>query len=258
MVVLYEVALSPYAQKVKIALIEKGIDFETRVAQLGGGDADLERANPRGEVPALLDGEACIFDSSIILEYLEDKWPTPPLLPAAAADRARVRMIEEVCDSQFEAACWGMTELLVFKRAEGETAKAMQAQAATDVGAICGWLERQLGGRDYFNGTAFGFGDIAVFPYLQIASLYKLGPAEGCALAAWLDRVRARDSVQRAIADAKAALDGFRAVAGKIMSGEAQRQYRDHRLEWMVRAGGLDVVRQGLDNGTIRFSTPPS
>lgn len=258
MVVLHDVALSPYAQKVKIALIEKGIDFETRVAQLGGGDPDLARANPRGEVPALVDGEVRIFDSSIILEYLEDKWPTPPLLPSAPADRARVRMIEEVCDGPFEAACWGMTELLVFKRADGAVATAMQARAAQDVGAICGWLARQLGDRDYFNGADFGFGDIAVFPYLQIAALYKLAPAEGGPLAAWLDRVRARDSVRRTVAEAKAALDGFRAVAGKIMSGEAQRQYRDHRLEWMVRAGGLDVVRHGVDNGTIRFSTPPS
>ncbi len=47
------------------------------------------------EVPALIDGAARIFDSTIILEYLEDKWPTPPLLPRDPASRAEARMIED-------------------------------------------------------------------------------------------------------------------------------------------------------------------
>src|SRR5262247_3755526 len=98
MIVLYEHPLSPYAQKVKIALREKGVEFEARMPDLlGGDDKEFQTANPRREVPALVDEQLAVFDSTIILEYAEDRWPDPPLLPAGAAARARVRMLEEVC-----------------------------------------------------------------------------------------------------------------------------------------------------------------
>ena len=75
---LYEHPLSSYAQKVKIALREKGLDFTVETPQaLGSGKADgkFAAASPRNEVPALVDGGVRIFDSTIILEYLEDKHP---------------------------------------------------------------------------------------------------------------------------------------------------------------------------------------
>ena len=83
--ILFEHPLSPYAQKCKIALREKNVPFEARLpAGIGarrGLRPGLPEANPRGEVPALVDGDVAIFDSTIILDYIEDKWPTPPLLP---------------------------------------------------------------------------------------------------------------------------------------------------------------------------------
>ena len=96
---LYEHPLSSYAQKVKIALREKGLDFKAETPPaLGSGKAEgqFAAASPRNEVPALIDGDARIFDSTIILEYLEDKFPSPPLLPRDPALRAKARMIEEV------------------------------------------------------------------------------------------------------------------------------------------------------------------
>ena len=98
MIVLWDHPLSPYAQKVKIAMREKGLAFETQIPGgigVGGAAGDFVAANPRAEVPALSDGDVAVFDSTIILEYLEDAYPDPALLPASAADRARVRMIEE-------------------------------------------------------------------------------------------------------------------------------------------------------------------
>ncbi len=89
---LYEHPLSSYAQKVKIALREKASISRSRTpAGLGSGKADgpFAAASPRNEVPTLIDGEARIFDSTIILEYLEDKFPSPPLLPRDPAARAR-------------------------------------------------------------------------------------------------------------------------------------------------------------------------
>ena len=82
--IVYEHPLSPYAQKVKIALDEKGVAYEAKMpVAIGSGQPDREflKSNPRGEVPSLIDGEVSIFDSTIIVEYIEDKWPEPALLP---------------------------------------------------------------------------------------------------------------------------------------------------------------------------------
>ena len=125
MIVLYEHPLSPYAQKVKIALREKGVEFEPRMPDLfGGGDTEFQAANPRREVPALVDVAIAVFDSTIILEYIEDRWPDPPLLPTGAAARARVRMLEELCDTYYEAINWAVFEVRVFQRATGDPGRA--------------------------------------------------------------------------------------------------------------------------------------
>ena len=129
MIIVYEHPLSPYAQKVKIALDEKGVPYETKMpAAIGTGQPDREflKANPRGEVPALIDGDVKIFDSTIILEYIEDKWPSPAMLPKTPADRAHARTIEEVMDTLFEPINWGMGEIRWFKRAEGERARTIE------------------------------------------------------------------------------------------------------------------------------------
>src|SRR4030095_6336869 len=123
MVLLYEHPLSPYAQKVKIALREKKVEFEPRIPDLfSGGDAEFQSANPRQEVPALIDGDTAVFDSTIILESLEYRGPLPPMLPSGAAARARARMLEELCDTYFEAINWAVFEVRVFQRATGALA----------------------------------------------------------------------------------------------------------------------------------------
>ena len=156
---LYEHPLSSYAQKVKIALREKGLDFKAETPPaLGSGKAagEFAAASPRNEVPALIDGDARIFDSTIILEYLEDKFPNPPLLPRDPAARAGARMIEDVCDTLYEAINWGLSEIRWFRRAEGEQAETMKATAARQTAELQAWLTGKLGGARWFNGESFG------------------------------------------------------------------------------------------------------
>src|SRR5438552_17022729 len=124
MVLLYEHPLSPYAQKVKIALAEKGVAFECRLPDfMSGRDDAFAAASPRLEVPALVDGETRVFDSTIILEYLEDRWPEPALLPATPAERARTRMLEELRDTYYEAISRAATRVRVCRRATAERAE---------------------------------------------------------------------------------------------------------------------------------------
>jgi glutathione S-transferase len=255
MIVLYEHPLSPYAQKVKIALAEKGLPFESRLPDLLGGNlGEFLPVNPRLEVPALVDGDVAVFDSTIILEYLEDRWPTPPLLPVGAGERARVRMLEELCDTYFEAINWAIFEIRVFQRATGDLAERLEARAAGQRAGCNAYLERALAGRPYFNGSAFGWGDLAVVPFVQAAAITGSPPAEGSALAAWLARVIERPSVADTMQAATQSMAGFEMLPQLVASGQFRREYRDHRLEWMLRSGAVDVILDGIRKDNIRFS----
>ncbi|PZN92283.1 MAG: glutathione S-transferase family protein [Alphaproteobacteria bacterium] len=256
---LYEHPLSPYAQKNKIALREKGVDFDLVTPDgmgSGGAGGDFVAANPRAEVPTLVDGDVSVFDSTIIQDYIEERWPLPALLPDGAAARARVRMIEEVMDTQYEAVVWGMMEVRVFGRVQGAEAEALLARAAGQIAGLNSWLEAQLGAVDWFNGADFGWGDIAVVPFVMGAVGFGVPPAPGSRLGAWLARCLARPTVAETAAEAEAAAAVVaRVVPQAIASGRFQREYRDHRLEWMIRSGGLQVLVDGMKSGTIRFSS---
>ena len=256
----YDHPFSPYAQKVKIALREKGQTFEAPMPVgigAGGAAGEFIEANPRAEVPALIDGEVRVFDSTIILEYIEDKWPTPALLPTSPAERARVRMLEEVMDTHFEPINWGLGEVRAFKRATGELAEAIEQRAAEQTRGYFAWLERQLGTREWFNGEAFGWGDIAVAPYLNGSRGHGHYAPAGTRLADWMVRVNQRPSVAATVKDITDMLAGggrgMADVAELVEQGLFKREYRDHRLEWMIKVGGFEVVAKGLERNNIRF-----
>jgi len=261
MILLYDHPLSPYSQKVKIALDEKGVPFEARIPDrigVGGADGEFAEASPRLEVPALIDGDVRLFDSTIILEYIEDKWPEPTLFPADPADRARQRAIEDVLDTQFEAIVWGLGELHWFKRGEGELAARIEKEAEAQLAGYHRWLDDQLGDSAWFGGDAFAWGDLCAAPYMNGAAGFGYSPPKGSRLSDWLARANDRPSVAAANAAAKAIRSAMVDVAGAVDAGMFKREYRDHRLEWMVKSGGLEIVRQGLEKNNIRFTPVPA
>ena len=259
MLTLYEHPLSAYAMKVKMALLEKNLEFNAIIPEgLANGTTGgiFVDASPRAEVPALIDDDVQLFDSTVILEYLEDKWPTPALLPKTPAERARVRMIEDIMDSVYEPNNWGLMEVTGFKRASGPLADKLVASQA-NIRQLQGWLDTQLGDRTWFNGDTFGWGDIAVAPYVNRSAAVDLGPAKGTRLAAWLARANQRASVAKVIDQMKQVMTTLPDFATLLAEGKIKRQYRDHRLEWMIRGGGIAVVQEGIDRDTIRFSRLP-
>jgi glutathione S-transferase len=257
-VILFEHPLSPYAQKVKIALREKGLAFDLRLPDgLGSGAGytqEFATASPRVEVPALIDGEARIFDSTIILEYIEDKWPSPPLLPRAPAARARVRMLEDAMDTHYEAINWGLIELKFMGRAPGALGTQMMATAAQQSAGWRRWLTTQLGDAPWFNGATFGWADLAVIPYLNCSAFFGFTPEPGSPLAQWMARANARPTVAQTEQEATASIEGLNGIAPLLAQGLFKREYRDHRLEWMIKSGGLEVVLDGLAKDNIRFT----
>lgn len=254
MLTVLDVPLSPYAQKVKLALLEKGIAFSTELPDLDAPDAALLAKTPRLEVPVLVDGELSIFQSSIILQYIEERWPEPALLPSAPAERARVRVLEEICGTAYDAVNWGVSEVLVFKRAQGDQAELILARAREQVSGLNARLERELSERVWFNGDACGFGDIVVYPFVNGAAALGNKPLAGSKLEAWLKAMRSRPSAARIKADIVATLPQYLNRPQDIASGKTRRQYRDHRVDWMLRSGGLEIVLAGIAANDIRFS----
>lgn len=260
---LHDHPVSSYAQKVRIYLREKDITFTKAVPEgMGSGvsNNNFQSISPRHEVPALVDGDTSIFDSKIILQYLDEKYPgQKPLMPKDPVARAKARMIEEVCDTLYEAINWGMGEVLLFRRAEGDKAADMRRTAQSQTQQVLSWLTAQLGEKEYFNGDGFGHADVCVAPYLNRSVVYGMGPAEGSTLADWLQKVRRRKAVGQTFEEMEQGVATMRNVGkGMFAKGSGRtREYRDHRLDWMIRSGGLQVVLDGLNDETIRLSSWP-
>jgi glutathione S-transferase len=256
---LWEHPLSPYVQKLKIGLREKGIAFTTRMpAGVGTGQVDpaLSAASPLAEVPALQHGDVALFESRVIAAYLEEAFPQPRFMPADPPLAAKARMIETLCDTRFEAVNWAVGEITAFRRAEGEAAAALLSFAARDIAGLHAWLERQLGAGPFLCGEMFSWADAAALPHVAGAVGAGMGPAPESALSAWFARASARESVAQTFAEARASAAGLSAARKAIAAGLFKRQYRDHRLEWMLRAGGAGIVTRGMAEATIRFSAP--
>lgn len=258
---LFEHPLSPYGQKVKIVLYEKGIPFERIFTDpnVSGNDPvhqEFVLASPRREVPALVDGEARIHDSSIVLEYIEERWPKPEMVPKSPVERARVRMLEEMMDTEYEAVNWGIAEVKVFERARGEQANQLLTRASLQLQRLWNRLERELEGRRWMNGAEFGRGDAAVHPHIAGSQALGFPVSDRHArLLDWEQRVAIRSTVKRVSTEIAEFLRQQKdQEPDEDRRRKIVRQYRDYRLEWMLKTGGADIVVEGLLHGSIRFA----
>jgi glutathione S-transferase len=163
---LYDAAACPYCARARIALAEKGIVYETIEIDLRNRPAWLHDLNASGRVPVLDDGFV-LPESAVIMEYLEERYPRPALLPEDLAARAQARLavlrFDELLGDDYYA----------FRR--GEPNRLEEQLAALPVGLSL-------------------FSDIAYVPWvlrLRDRFAYELPPA----LTAWLDGLTARQSI---------------------------------------------------------------
>jgi glutathione S-transferase len=91
-VILYDADRCPYCARVRIVLAEKGLEYEAVAIDLADRPAWLYEKNPLGKVPVLEEDALCLPESAVIMEYLEERYPEPALLPVDPADRALVRL----------------------------------------------------------------------------------------------------------------------------------------------------------------------
>ncbi len=247
MLTLYDDVFSPYARKVRIALYEKDVPF-ARVRALHGdcNRTDFLHVNPRAEVPALVDGDFALYDSTVICEYVEDRWPTPRLYPADARLRARCRLLEDLADTQLDAATYAVA---VVEYGRHESHPAMHAAAASDLARLYDQLEQALGGGPFLCGD-YSLADIAVLPHLMAAGFmgFPLDPARHAGLGRWLDRMQERPAVRRDNADVLATLERLQEEQRPAFD-PYRVQWRSDRLEWVIKHGFADWFRDEMAAG---------
>jgi glutathione S-transferase len=211
---LYSGPLSLFSRKVEIALREKGLAFDREMVAFSQAKGYQPKhpavlaANPKRQVPVLIDGDLTLFDSTLIFEYLEDAYPATPLFPREAKDRARCRLLELTADEI-------ILPLVVRLMHRSEPPDPdPQRRRQQEEGAVVAEAElrRQyrelasnLGGKDYFCGR-FSVADIALFMALLFVLRLK-GPSldEQPALATWYRRMLARSAVSTVAAEIAAA-----------------------------------------------------
>ncbi len=90
--VLYSGTTCPYSQRCRLVLFEKGMDFEIRDVDLFNKPEDISVMNPYGQVPILVERDLILYESNIINEYIDERFPHPQLMPPDPVQRARVRL----------------------------------------------------------------------------------------------------------------------------------------------------------------------
>jgi len=258
MLTLYNFPLSPCGEKVRYALLEKGLEFHERSIDLTAKE-NLEpwylALHPRGLVPALQHGDETIVESTVILEYLEDRFPTRSLRPPNPALAARMRLWTKLVDERLHPLWPGLAwPILVRPRwlaLPTEKQEALFAampdaikrekqrrmlrdgmgtpefhEAVTGFARILDETEDALETSPWLAGPALSLADLAMLPYLFAASLFGLAPF------IWAGRPRLRG--------------WYGALAGRdTFGGDLSGLYAPEALA-VVRANAAELV--GRDN----------
>jgi glutathione S-transferase len=196
---LYDFPPVPSPQKVRVAMAEKGISCDRVIIDLKAGEqrsAKYLQINPHGLVPTLMVDGTPIYESTAIIEYLEETYPHPALLPRGALSRAKARMIEESIDGNFATALKTYGRNLKALPPAVPDLKLME-ECRQSVAWHNHWLNGALEGRRFMAGDEFSIADIAAICNVefQIKRLKLDIDIKNLNLLAWYERTISRPSM---------------------------------------------------------------
>jgi glutathione S-transferase len=153
---------SPYVRKVRVVMAEKKLDCEFVIEDVWGNDA-MMAMNPLGKVPCLvMEGGEAVFDSRVIVEYLDTLSPVGKLIPPSGRERTEVRTWEALADGLCDAAILARLEATWPGRAEGERSAKWIERQMSRVNAALEAMSRGLGDKPFCCGNHLTLADIAV------------------------------------------------------------------------------------------------
>jgi len=212
MLKLHGALLSPFVRKVRVVLAEKQIPYDLVPANPFEKSPEFLRLSPLGRIPALQDEQGrSLADSSVIAEYLEERFPEPALFPRDPYDRARVRWFDEYADGGMAPSLTGkifFQRVINAKLMKNAPDERLVTSALAEVPTYFTYLEGQLGREEYLVAGRFTLADISVL--CQLVNLahasVTIDIASYPALARWFARVSERPTVAPLIAQDRAFL----------------------------------------------------
>ena len=195
---LYDAVPSSNSDRVKIALHEKNLPYERETLVLARKDQkrpEFVKLNPYGKVPVVDDGGRILFESCIINEYLEEKYPNPSLMPKDPYLRGRGRVLADYALNYMHEPYWALRGEMLKPPSERDAA--IIEEKHRSLRDLLQYLETELGDKPYFLGE-FSLTDIAIAPRALRMEAYGALPAPSLPrLNAWLERIKARPSVKQ-------------------------------------------------------------
>lgn len=196
MIKLYTFPPSTNSRKVRIALLEKGLEFERINIDLTKREQknpDYLKVHPFGQIPALDDEGFVVYDSTIINEYLEDEYPYPALMPRDSEGRARARMMEDFRDSHFNP--YFVHIIQESRKPEGERDAQRIDNAKAEITKAFDRIEAELKGKEYLAGP-FSLADVAFMANIELLDRFAIpvDPVKYKNTVAWIARLKARPS----------------------------------------------------------------
>ena len=159
---------SPYVRKVRVVMAEKKLDYQLVLEDVWAHTTTIGTSNPLGKVPCLImePGEA-MFDSRVIVEYLDGLSPVGKLIPASGRERAEVKSWEALADGVMDAGMAARMETIWAGRAEGERSQAWIDRHLGKVNAGVQAMAKGLGDKPFCSGNHLSLSDIAVVCALE-------------------------------------------------------------------------------------------
>lgn len=209
--IVHGIQLSPFARKVILALEAKGVAFTINPVTPMEKPEGFEVLSPLGKVPAFEDDQLAISDSSVICEYIDQRYPQTPLYPEDLVARARVRWFEEYSDSAVLAVIGPIFfERLVKTALLQQTSDEARVEEviANQLPAVFDYLESQLAEHGFLVGETVSMADIALGSHLMNASYVGVDTTGWPKLSAYRDRLFATELFANRLAADKAMIAG--------------------------------------------------
>ena len=154
---------SPYVRKVRIVMAEKKLDYEFVLENVWSADTGIVQSNPLGKVPCLvMEGGEALFDSRVIVEYLDTLSPVGKLIPAVGRERAEVKTWEALADGVLDAAILARLEANWAGRKKAERSQAWVDRQLSKINASVKAMGQGLGDKPFCAGIYLSLADIAV------------------------------------------------------------------------------------------------
>jgi glutathione S-transferase len=154
---------SPYARKVRIVMAEKKLDFQFVSEDVWSATTKISDSNPLGKVPCLvMEGGEALFDSRVIVEYIDTLSPVGKLIPASGRERAEVKTWEALADGVLDASILARLEATWPGRTDQQRSNAWIDRQMGKIDASMKAISQGLGDKAYCAGVYFSLADIAV------------------------------------------------------------------------------------------------